>query len=358
MINVLHISRTMGQGGAEKVVYQLCEDCVDKNIKMYIASTGGTLADELEKKGIINIKIPDIDHKNPFMMLKTICILFNAIRKYKISIVHSHHRMAAFYSRIINIFNKKFKRIYTAHNIFNNKKRLLRFALWDSKIIAVGNGVKKNLIDFFGISKEKIIVIYNSIKFPKIEENNKDEKYEKKSEKLIATIGRLTEQKGIDIFIKAMSEIIKQDPKIYGIIIGDGKLREELEELSQKLNIQNNIIFLGYRKDVLNLISKVDFVVLASRWEGFPLTPIETFMMGKTIIVSDIDGNNEIVKEGINGLLFKKNDIKDLKNKIEILCNDIEKRKNLEINAKKEYDEIYSYEKFNNSYKKEYLKLK
>lgn len=353
-MNILHISRTMGQGGAEKVVYQICTEKSDNN--MFVASTGGILGDELQKQGITQIIIPDIDKKSLLSILKTFLILKRSLRKYKIDVIHSHHRMAAFYSRIICLFNKNIKRVYTAHNVFYDKKNLLRFSLYGSKIIAVGNGVKENLITYYKIKSNLIEVIYNSVEKPQNEKVAKDEIFNEKDKFFIGTIGRLSEQKGIDIFLKAMHEVLKNNKNVYGLIIGDGELKSEMLSLTELLKIKDNIYFLGYRKDVLELIKKLDFVVLASRWEGFPLTPIETFMMGKTIIASNIAGNNEIIKDNINGLLFEKDNYIELSKKINYLLDNNEIKKRLENSAKIEYLEKYNYdvfiEKYNNLYKK------
>ena len=348
-MKILHISRTMGQGGAEKVVYQLCKD--NKNAEMYVASTGGIYEEELKNNNVKHYIIPDIDKKNPFLMIKTILILNNIIKKEKIDIVHSHHRMAAFYSKIISIFNKKIKRIYTAHNVFYNKKKLLKFALKGSKIVAVGNGVKNNLSDYFEIT-ENVEIIYNSIESKGKLSNPNDKIFENKNDKniFIGTIGRLTEQKGIDIFIKSLSKNIKKNKNIYGFIIGDGEDKEKLKQLSRDLEIENNIIFLGYRKDVFEVANKMDFLVLSSRWERFPLTPIEVFSIGKTIIASNIDGNNEIVIDQHNGLLFEKDNVDELDAKIKYLINEKSKRIELEKNALNTYKEKFSYDIFLKKY--------
>ena len=351
-MNILHISRTMGQGGAEKVVYQICKESHHNN-NMIIASTGGAYEEELAKKNIKHYIIPDIDNKNPIKILKTFLILRKIIKTEKIDIIHSHHRMAAFYSRLLTLFHKNIKRVYTAHNVFFNKKKLLRFALKGSIIIAVGNGVKKNLIEEYQIDEKNITIIYNSIEIPKTIQKTQDDFLKQKEDKIyIATIGRLSEQKGIDIYLKAITPIIQKNKKVYGIIIGDGELKEDMIELTKQLKIEKNILFLGYRKDVLELISSMDFIVLSSRWEGFPLTPIETFAMKKTIIVSNIDGNNEIVRENENGLLFEKDNIQELTEKMnKLIEND---RKKLEENAYKDYQEKYSYKTFIDNYNKIY----
>lgn len=349
VMKILHISRTMGQGGAEKVVYQICKDSND--IEMVIASTGGIYEDELNKIGVKHFKIPDIDCKNPISIIKTFFILRKIIKNEKIDIVHSHHRMAAFYSRILNICNRKFKRVYTAHNIFYNKKILLRFSLKGSTIVACGDGVKNNLVNFYNIKEDKISIIYNSVEVNEIGiKNGTLEDLKNKNKIIIGTIGRLTEQKGIDIFIKSISKVVKSNKNVVGVIVGDGENRNVLENLVKDLNIEKNIIFLGYQKNVFDIIKQLDFIILASRWEGFPLTPIEVFSMKKTIIASNIDGNNEIVKHEYNGLLFEKDNIDELSNKIEELVMDEAKITKLEKEALKTFNDKFSYDKFINNY--------
>ena len=159
----------------------------------------------------------------------------------------------------------------------------------------------------------------------------------------------------MDVFISAIAQAVNENCNIYGVIIGDGELKDQLICQAQQLKIQNHILFLGYRSDVLELIPFMDFIVLASRWEGFPLTPIETFMMGKTIIASNISGNNEIIQDEKNGLLFQKDNVGDLAKKMLKLICDKDLKKQLEKNALKSYHDFYSYdvciEKYMNLYK-------
>ena len=78
-MKILHISRTMGQGGAEKVVYQICKDAND--IEMVVASTGGIYEEELSKIGVKHYFIPDINDKNPINLIKTFLKLKRIIKK-------------------------------------------------------------------------------------------------------------------------------------------------------------------------------------------------------------------------------------------------------------------------------------
>lgn len=347
-MKVLHISRSMGQGGAQKVVCQLCQDIKATH---FIASCGGVHVEPLNEIGVKHFMIPDMDGKNPIDIIKTIFILIKVVKTEKIEIVHSHHRMAAFYARILQFVFPNLKHIYTSHNVFKGQRKLLAFALSKAQVIACGDTVKKNLTEEYGICDSK--VIYNSVKQAENLdcENEVIKKEIEKGSYLIGNIGRLSEQKALDVFIKAIAIVAKKNSNVKGVIIGDGEDREKLESLVNELEIQKNIIFLGYQKNIFSLINKMQFIVLSSRWEGFPLTPIETFSVGKTIIVSDIKNNLEIVEPQKNGLSFEKDNVDDLVEKIELM---IENKSVYEKNAKKCYDEKFSYDLFIKEYTEEY----
>lgn len=347
-MKILHVSRTMGQGGAEKIVYQLCRD--NKEHEQYVISCGGQYVEELEKMGIKHFTMPDIDKKNPFLMFISLYKIWKVVKKEKIDIIHTHHRMAAFYARIISMLSKV-KCVYTAHNVFYDKKRMMRFALNNCEIVAVGNGVRNNLVDVYGILEQKINVVYNSIKIEKTDFTNAI-LLEKNSQgkTLIGCIGRLTQQKGIDIFIQALARVLDDFPNVVGVIVGDGEERSRLENLVLDLGISDNIIFLGYQKKVLNIICQLEFIVQSSRYEGLPLLPIETFSQGKTIIVSNISGNNEVVTDKVTGLLFEKDNIEELSERVKELLTNTELCERLEKNAQEEYLKKYDYRFFLEGY--------
>ncbi|MDU1069990.1 MULTISPECIES: glycosyltransferase family 4 protein [Clostridium] len=353
--NILYFTRTMGIGGTEKVVMQLCRYFNNKFNKIIVCSNGGIHEDELQKLGIKHYKIDDIEDKNPIIIFKTLISLYKIIKNENIDIVHTHHRMAAFYSEILNkLMNFKF--IHTAHNTFHNKKTLTKFALNNAEIIAVGEKVKENLLELYELDTDKINVIYNGIEkytgeisvVPEIKKF-KDEGYF-----IVGNIGRLSKQKGMEYYIKAIPESIKKYQKIKFYIIGDGEDKLELIKLAKELGIENNVIFLGYRNDVINIIKQLDLIVLSSLWEGLPLTPIEAFSEGKTIIATDVDGTSEIVKDQYNGLLIVSKDSNEIAMNIIKIIDNKSLKDNLQKNAYKTYSQKFSIDIFNSSYEKYY----
>lgn len=355
-MRILHIYRNMGQGGAQKIIYQLCDG--NKDIFQCVASSGGVLVEELEKIGIRHYVIPDTQEKNIISFFKTLFILLKIIKNDKIDILHTHHRMCAFYARILRFIFPKVKHIYTAHSIFYGKRRLFRFSTYDTHIVAVGNGVKDNLISEYGIEKNKITTIYNTIdtsKF-KFEKNTILNSLHSQNYYIVGFIGRISIEKGIDIFINAMRSIAINYSNIIGVVVGGGTDMEKYQEIV-KSNSMKNIVFLGYQKNILSIIDQVDFVVSPSRYEGFPLTPIETFSQSKTIIASNVNGNNEIVENNKNGLLFDSENYLELAQKIIYLYSNNEIKKKLETEAYKTYLEKFDYNKFLDGYENLYINI-
>lgn len=350
-MNILHISRTMGQGGAEKVVVDLCENTRKQFDHVVVLSTGGVHVKQLEKSGVHHEIIPDLESKNIKDIILTIKILNKTIKKYNIDIIHSHHRMGAFYGQIIRSINKNIRLIYTAHNVFTNKRKLTKFSLMKTEVIAVGQGVKSNLIDFYKVDANNIEVINNSIKY--IENNTLTPPQEFENNKIvISCIGRLSDQKGIEYLIRAMSIVIEkyENRNILLLIIGDGEKKEELINLTKDLNLENYIKFLGYKSNVNDYMKFSEFVVSPSLWEGFPLTPIECFSQGTTVIATDIIGNNEIVEDGYNGLLFEIKNIDKLATIIHDLSGNKKLIFELSENAKQTYFSKFSFEDYINKY--------
>lgn len=350
--NILYFTRTMGLGGTEKVILQLCNNFKGEFKNIVICSNGGIHEKELKKLGIRHYRINDVENKNPINIFKTFISLMKIVNTEKIDIIHTHHRMAAFYVSLLRKF-KDVEFIHTAHNTFTDKKFLTNIALRNANIVAVGKKVKENLYQFYKLNSNKIKVIYNGIEKDTnvIKEIPEIKKYKDDGYFIVGNIGRLSKQKGMEYYIESIANVLKYNDKVMFYIIGDGEDREKLESLSETLGIKKNLIFLGYRNDVCNVIKQLDLVVLSSLWEGLPLTPIETFSEGKTIIATNVDGTPEIVEDGVNGLLVEAKNSFSISDNINKLCNNIGLKNQLEKNALKKYKQTFTIDSFIKNYK-------
>lgn len=343
--NILFFSRSTQHGGTENVILQLCEIFHPMVNKIIVVSADGFNFNKLKPLNIKHYIIPDIEKKSPIAICVVSKIIKKIVKNEHITVIHTHHRMAAFYVRLLRL-NKKTIFINTSHNTFKNKRKLTRFAYKKAKLIACGEMVKKNLVETFGL--DAITVIHNSVK-PFEERIIVDKQLKKAKDEgkfLVGNIGRLSEQKGMEYFIQAIPAIIAVHPQTCFFIIGSGDEEENLKKMAEGLPI----IFLGYRTDIQNLMSQLDIIVLSSLWEGLPLTPIEAFSVGKTIVATGVDGTLEIVRDRENGLLAKPKDIDSLADKILWMIEHPEEKRRMEIEAKVTFDKKFSFDRLVQSY--------
>lgn len=362
--NILLFTRTMGQGGTENVVLQLCEILKPLANKVIVCSCGGVSESKLKEMGIKHYTIPDITEKSPKTMMTIAKQLKQIVKNEYITVIHSHHRMAAFYTEVLfgeGIFKsgRNVIKIANAHNTFTDKGKLTRFAYRNMHMIAVGEKVKENLVDYYGLSEHKVTVIHNAIKsfegtITPIEELDKARKA---GYTLVGNIGRLSEQKGMTYFIQAAAKVLRTCPKTKFYVVGSGELEVELKEEVEKWLLPKSLFFLGYRFDVQNVMSQLDFVVLSSLWEGFPLTPIEAFSVGKAVVATAVDGTPEIVEDKKNGLLVKSKDVDCLARAMIEMIENEDKRILFGKNAYKRYIDEFSFEKMAERYVQYYERL-
>ena len=353
--NILFFTRTMELGGTENVILQLCETFKPFVNNIVVCSCGGVNEKKLKELNIKHYTIPDIENKNPSCILTVSKMLKKIIKNENITVVHTHHRMAAFYVAFLKIY-KKCLFINTSHNTFDNKVKFTRYAYKHANLVACGEMVKKNLVETFGLPEKQVTVIHNAVK-PFVDQIKVDPFIKQLHDEgfyVVGNIGRLSEQKGMEYFINAIPTVKLCMSNVKFVIVGTGEDEKKLKDLVTELDLKDDCYFLGYRSDVQNLMSQLDLVVLSSLWEGLPLTPIEAFSVGRTVVATAVDGTVEIVNDGINGYLVSpKNSLEIAEKVVEVLQNK-ELRNSFEKEALQTYEDDFSSNQLKNSYKSYY----
>ncbi len=233
---------------------------------------------------------------------------------------------------LILLFNFKCKFILRISGY--PKLNFFRKLLWKlcknklSIILCPTEDTKKNLISkkifnfqTYHVLHDPIIEVskFSKMKKEKISNHLNEKKY-------IINIGRLTRQKNQKFLIEGFHEILKIDPNLYLIILGEGELENELKKISSKLNIENRIFFLGYRDNVYNYLNNAKCFILTSDWEDPGFVLIEAAFSRVPIISSNCpNGPNEILENGNGGYLFKSNDQADFICKFKQFINENDK---------------------------------
>ncbi|EBD0794414.1 glycosyltransferase family 4 protein, partial [Salmonella enterica] len=135
----------------------------------------------------------------------------------------------------------------------------------------------------------------------------------------VIMVGRLWEQKDPSTLLKAVTHLLERNINIELSFVGDGELRSELMLQTEKYI--NKIKFLGWRDDIERILPEHDVFVLPSLWEGMPLAILEAMSCGLACIVTNIPGNNDLIRDKHNGYLFECGDVKRLSELLEYYYN-------------------------------------
>lgn len=209
------------------------------------------------------------------------------------------------------------------------------------KFVTVSTPLENILERGHGISAEKISVISNGIDLEKF--NPGKHERAKCREKLgirnagpvIGTVGRLTAEKGHKFLIEAAAKVIGNGPATF-VIAGEGKLRANLEARARSLDISANCIFTGFAENVPEIMGAIDVFVLPSLYAGRSITLLEAMAMGKPIVVTAIEGIDEVVQNELTAAVVLPGSAETLANAIMCLLKNKGRAVEMGMRARKE----------------------
>lgn len=296
---------TLFAGGAQKRVFQMAVHFHKIGHRVIIASddlADSLIVKTLAESGVVHKRIR---FRGSFLFKALSLIdLIVLVLKYKIDIIHSNDRFTAFFSYLTNFLVCR-NAIYTARNTYSDKR--ITGKIFGKNIVAISEGVKKNLINYFKIEEKNIRVIYNGTDMRLKLNFDKSYLFEKwkitKDCRVITFVGRLTEQKGLCYLLNAMPEIIKVHPTVKLLIVGDGENADKLITIVYSLQISDHVTFCGSQNFVDDYYHISEFTVIPSLWEGLGVSAIESIMLGKPVVATAVGGLPEIIENNVNGLL-------------------------------------------------------
>ncbi|MCP4400987.1 MAG: glycosyltransferase family 4 protein, partial [bacterium] len=125
---------------------------------------------------------------------------------------------------------------------------------------------------------------------------------------LVGIVARLVPVKGFSYFLKAAKLVSEIYPNCLFTIVGDGELRDALEQEAEELGIRDRLRFLGFRQDLAEIYADLDFVVLSSLNEGLPVALIEAMSAGKPVVATKVGGVGDLVQHERSGFLVRPKD--------------------------------------------------
>lgn len=371
-IKVLHITQAVIGGTLEYIKLFFTNIDKEKFDVELVCPAYGPMKDEIEALGF---KVYVIDMQREINLIKdfkTYEELKCLIRRVKPDIVHLHSSKAGVLGRLA-AYKNKIPNIYNPHGwsfsmVVSNKKKKV-YALIEkfcSKycdyIINISDDEQKLAIKYNISSKDKMKVIYNGIDIKKYEtfyDRKKvlNELNIPEDSFIIGMVGRITKQKSPETFIQIASKLKDKIENAYFILVGDGELKFEIEELVKKLNVNDRVRITGWTNQVSKYISIFDVGLLTSKWEGFGLVLAEYMAAQKPVVASDVGGIKNVIINDFNGILVNPDDINGFCDAIIKIKNDNELRKELKCNGYEIVNERFNIKRVVKEHEKLYLDL-
>ncbi|MGM0411604.1 MAG: glycosyltransferase family 4 protein [Bacillota bacterium] len=311
MKKILHVVENFGGAGLENIVKDLAIMSLSKDTEIYVCSlnSSGYCAEKVKDHGIEFYCLNRIrEKKNDLSIIKE---LRKIIKSNDIDVVHAHNFTPLFYAYFSNIFNQS-KLLVTFHGFidWDNIKKIF-YIIFIAKIdIVVVNEEMKNHYSFF---RKKINVIFNGIELERFNvKKNKQLMQEvglKETDFVIGSVGRLSPVKNQIFQLRAVAKLKNQIKNIKLLLVtgmspDSASLMNDFLKEAESLGIKKNIVILGFRKDIPELLSLMDVFVMSSFTEGTSLALLEAMASGLPVVASNVGGNKKIVDSGSNGFLY------------------------------------------------------
>lgn len=349
-MKILQIITSLGQGGAENLVYNLLKRKENESVKMDLLLLSDFSVFDLEK--LKDTKI----YKSPYKMksLKQIKFIKKVLRENYYDIVHVHLFPTIYFAPLAkkHSLNKNVKFVYTEHSTYNRRRKwFLRpidnffYKKYDS-IISISEGVKNTLTKWlYKKNQSKVITIYNGVDLKKFKDATSYKKHElikelKEEDILLLMVGSFKQAKDQMTIIKSLNYL---EEKYKLLLVGEGNLLNEHKKYVIDNNLENRVFFLGSRDDIPKINKTADIIVVSSHWEGFGLVAVEGMAANKPVLGSNVEGLKEVIKD--TNMLFTQGDAKELAKKIK------EPKKALNVDVSK-YSFQTMYENYINLYYK------
>lgn len=297
-MKIANLILTSQNGGAEQVFIDYTK--VLKNLGheiVAIIKDDAPYGDELLKLGVEPKKISNSLGFYDFIAVKK---LKKILEEENVEAVFAHMgRIAVLAHKAISkIPNKEI--ILIAINHSGNVKRSIGADI----ILSVNRKIFYSTIDA-GQSENASFVIPNAIDLSDAPQVPAQINFQNKNPIIVGVIGRLDRTKGFDLAIKALKILEKNSDKNFVLkFAGSGYYEKTLRDLVKKLNLENKVEFLGWIKDKKAFFDSIDIFCLPSKNEPFGLVVLEAMKYRKPIISSNADGPKEILRDGVDGLIF------------------------------------------------------
>jgi glycosyltransferase involved in cell wall biosynthesis len=210
-------------------------------------------------------------------------------------------------------------------------------------IVAVSDEVKQRLLKA-GVSEKKIRLVRNGIDLRPFDNAQPSLRNASATDAspIVGLVGRLSIEKGVDIFLQAAALVLADLPSTKFVVVGEGPDRDKLESLIDELKIRQNVTMLGHRDDMPSVYASLDIMISASRQEGLPMAILEGMASRRPLIATSVGAVPTVILDGHTGVLLPPENVALLASAITALLRNPAERERLGAAARKLIEDEYS----------------
>lgn len=252
--------------------------------------------------------------------------------------VHTPMKIDSRYHEIVNL-NSFAERVQSMTFSPRVESKVFRLS---NKITAVSSTVARELKEY-GLDPDNVTVVSNGVDektFSKIQSKHSTEPY-------VLYTGGLKARKGIFDLIESTKYVCKKYPNVKFVICGSGPFLKKIKEKAERIGADGYITFLGYvdRSKLIETYQNATIHVVPSHYEGLPTVLLEAMSCGRPVVATNIGGNNEVVSDGVNGLLVPPKNPEKIAQAILRLLDDETLRKSIGNAARETIEKYYTWDK-------------
>lgn len=311
-LNVLHIIKSLGRGGAETLLAETIRitDRVRINTHViYFLPWKNQMVASMQQSGAA---VTCFKASNNLLILLQVFRLRRYCREHKIDVVHCHLPWAGFAGRLLFLL-ARIPVVYTEHNLqerYHFFTRILNRMTFNmqSAVIAVSDDVQKS-IDRLIRPAVQVVTILNGVNTERFVRDSARGNTVRKEYSIpescvvVGTIAVFRFQKRLDAWIGIAQSLHTRYPDVYFVIVGAGPLEQSLKKQVAATSLGSKLIFPGLQTDVIPWLSMIDIYMMTSEFEGLPIALLEAMSMRCSVVATDAGGIKEVIRHRKDGLI-------------------------------------------------------
>jgi glycosyltransferase involved in cell wall biosynthesis len=344
---ILNMSRTLNESSHSSVL-GVFANSANPNLQLHEAAAGEGIESHLIScKGQIDRTV--------------IASIQQLASQTKADLVHAHGYKADIYAYFA-LRGIGTPLVSTCHTWYDNNPLVTFYGMADrlvlrnyAAVVAVSAEVKQRLLKA-GVREDRIHLVRNGIDLRPFDNATPSLRNGLPADNppIVGLIGRLAIEKGVDIFLRAATQVLAELPSTKFVVVGEGPDREKLEPLIDELKIRDSVAMLGRRDDMPSVYASLDIMVSASRQEGLPMAILEGMASRLPLIATSVGEVPTVVLDGRTGVLLPPENAASLASAIVALLRDPVQRERLGTAARKLIEDEFSANRMTPGYLRVY----